>query len=252
MGSTIAETTHPTGPAAASPMITSGTPMSRPTAAASAVTKLTPRGYARRLDSVMSPKTTDRKRLAVAAGLAALFLGLWLVVSRGLDDADVAAPPVTTGSSAPPQPTTPPAPTAKPAAPFVRLTAVGALDPEGDGRERDEEAPLAVDGRRDTTWRTERYSSFFKNGVGLVIDMGRRLRVERVVVDAASPGARAAIRLGDRPDGPFATVAAGRPLSGRTTFAVARRPGRYVVVWIVHVPDGSAAVLCEVRVRARR
>jgi hypothetical protein len=196
----------------------------------------------------MSPKTTDRKRMAVALGLVALFVGLWLAVSRGLDGPDVAAPPPATAPSAPPPPT-PPAPSAAPA-PFVRLVAVGALDPEGDGRERDEEARLAVDGRRDTSWRTERYSSFFKDGVGLVLDMGRRRRVEQVVVDAASRGATAAIRLGDRRNGAFATVASPRPLAGRTTFRVGKRVGRYVVVWIVDVPDGSAAEIAEVRVRA--
>jgi hypothetical protein len=198
----------------------------------------------------MAPKRTDRKRIAVALGLGVLFVGLWLAVSRGLDGPQVAAPPATTEPTGPPPPPTPPARRAAPA-PFVRLVAAGALDPEGDGRERDEEARLAVDGRRDTSWRTERYSSFFKDGVGLVLDLGRRRRVERVIVDAASDGARAAIRLGDRRDGAFATVAAPRPLAGRTTFPVGNRAGRYLVVWIVDVPDGSAAEIAEVRVRAR-
>ena len=85
----------------------------------------------------------------------------------------------------------------------MRLSAAGALDPEGDGRERDEEAGLAVDGRQDTAWRTERYASFFKEGVGLVLDAGRRVRLERVVVDA--PGGRR-----PRRDPPRATSATGR------------------------------------------
>ena len=131
-------------------------------------------------------------------------------------------------------------------------TAAGALDPEGDGRERDEEAGLAVDGRRDTAWRTERYSHFFKDGVGLVLDAGRRVRVERVVVDVPARGASAAIRLGEERDGPFRTVAPARPLNGRTRFTVAKRPGRYVVVWVVAIPDGEAAEISEVRLRARR
>ena len=70
----------------------------------------------------------------------------------------------------------------------MQLTAAGAFDPEGDGRERDEEAPLAVDGRKETAWRTERYSRFFKTGVGLVLDAGRRVRVEQVVLDTPTPG----------------------------------------------------------------
>ena len=191
------------------------------------------------------------ERIAVAAGLGVLFLGLWLAISRGLDE-DSAVPPAAPVPAPQSQAPARPKPAAPRPAPFVRLTAAGALDPEGDGRERDEEAGLAVDGRRDTAWRTERYSSFFKDGVGLVLDAGRRVRVERVVVDAPARGASAAIRLGDERDGPFTTVAPARPLNGRTTFTVARRPGRYVVVWVVAIPDGGAAEISEVRVRARR
>ena len=193
-----------------------------------------------------------RDRILGGVALGALLVGLGVAVSTGLDgdegDGAVSAErPVTTTAPA----ATTPRPTRPRPAPFVRLTAVGALDPEGDGRERDEEAGLAVDGRRDTAWRTERYSSFFKDGVGLVLDAGRAVRVERVVIDVPGPGARAAIRLGSRRDGPFATVTPPRALTGRTTFTVARRPGRYIVVWIVGLPDGDAAEISEVRVRAR-
>jgi hypothetical protein len=243
--------TQPTGPASVSATISSGTPMSKPMAAASAVTKLTERGYARSptTGAMGTRSPIPLERIAVAAGLGVLFLGLWLAISRGLDE-DAAGPP--RAPVAAPQPRTParPKPAAPRPAPFVRLTAAGALDPEGDGRERDEEAGLAVDGRRDTAWRTERYSSFFKDGVGLVLDAGRRVRVERVVVDVPARGASAAIRLGDDRDGPFATVAPARPLNGRTTFTVAKRPGRYVVVWVVAIPDGQAAEISEVRVHA--
>ena len=51
---------------------------------------------------------------------------------------------------------------------------------------------------RDTSWRTERYRSFFKDGVGLVLDAGRAVRVEQVVVETPTPGYRAEIRLGAR------------------------------------------------------
>ena len=184
--------------------------------------------------------------------LGALFLGLWLAVSTGLrEEEETATPEPPAAATQPSTPKPSPKPTPR-AAPFVRLSAAGALDPEGDGRERDEEAALAVDGRQDTVWRTERYSSFFKEGVGLVLDAGRRVRVERVVVDAPAAGGRAAIRLADERDGPFVTVSPPRALrGGRTTFPVARRPGRYVVVWIVEVPDGGAVEVAEVRARAR-
>ena len=194
----------------------------------------------------------DRDRSVAVVALGALFLGLWLAVSLGLredeESATPAPPPTATEPAAAKAPT--PAPLQR--APFIRLSAAGAFDPDGDGRERDEEAGLAVDGRRDTAWRTERYSSTFsKEGVGLVLDAGRRVRVERVVVDVPSAGGRAEIQLGDEREGPFATVSPARSLSGRTTFPVARRPGRFVVVWVVDVPTGGAVEIAEVRARAR-
>jgi putative peptidoglycan lipid II flippase len=190
-------------------------------------------------------------RLVAGGALAVLLLGLAYAVKQGLDDGGASS----AAAPAPPVTTTPPKKTPRPApprpAPFVKLTAAGAFDPEGDGHERDEEAPLAVDGRPDTFWRTERYARFFKTGVGLVLDAGRRVRVEQVVVDSPTPGIKAAIRLGNSPQGPFSTVAKARTLNAQTRFAVAKRPGRYVVVWVTSLPPESAGEIGEVRVRAR-
>src|SRR6185312_16120088 len=189
-------------------------------------------------------------RVLATVALAAFLVSLGAAVLLGLGDDESAAvrpPAPTTGTTTPTreQPARP-----KPA-PFVKLTAVGAFDPEGDGQERNEEAPLAVDGRASTFWRTEHYSSFFKSGVGLVLDMGRRARGERVLVDAPAPGSTAEIQLGDSPQGPFRAVTPARALTPRTSFSVPRRTGRYVVVWITGMPQDSAAEVSEVRVRAR-
>jgi hypothetical protein len=193
----------------------------------------------------------DMQRL-VAAGALALFLGgLGLAVARGLEknDGSTSASPAPAATAPPPARSTPaPGP---PPARFVALTAGGAFDPEGDGRERDEDAPLAVDGRPETFWRTERYSRFFKDGVGLVLDAGRRVRVEQVVVDTRTPGIRAEVRLGVAREGPFTKASPSRTLTARTRFPVARRPGRYVVVWVTALPPESAGEISEVRVRAR-
>jgi hypothetical protein len=189
-------------------------------------------------------------RLVAGGALAVLLLGLGYAVKQGLDDGGASS----AAAPAPPVTTTPPKKTPRPApprpAPFVKLTAAGAFDPEGDGHERDEEAPLAVDGRPDTFWRTERYARFFKTGVGLVLDAGRRVRVTQVVADTATPGIRAEIRLGSTPNGPFARVSASKTLTARTVFPVAKRAGRYVVVWITALPPESAGEISEVRVRA--
>lgn len=189
-------------------------------------------------------------RLLAAGALAALLLALGWAVASGLDDDEAAspAPParetvVTTSRT---KPTKPPAARAR----LVKLTAAGAFDPEGDDHERDEEASLAVDGNESTFWRTERYARFFKSGVGLVLDAGRPIRVRQVVVDSPTPGVRAEIRLGSSRTGPFTRVSAARTLSARTTFPVAGRTGRYVVVWITGMPAESAGEVAEVHVRA--
>jgi hypothetical protein len=196
--------------------------------------------------------TPSGRRLLVAGALATFLVGLGLAVVLGLGDE------ATTTTGASPATPTPPRQQAKPrvqrppTARLVSLTAAGAFDPEGDGRERDEEASFAVDGRRDTFWRTERYSNFFKNGVGLVLDAGRRIRVEQVIVDSPTPGIQAEIRVGWARGGPFATAARARTLAARTRFPVGRRPARYIVVWVTEMPPESAGEIAEVRVRARR
>ena len=189
-------------------------------------------------------------RILAAGALAVLLLALGWAVANGLDEDDAASQAPATRETA--VTTTRPKPTTRPVARarFVKLTAAGAFDPEGDGHERDEEASLAVDGDRSTFWRTERYSRFFKTGVGLVLDAGRRVRVRQVVVDSATPGVRAEIRVGSSRTGPFTRVSAAKTLTARTTFPVAGRAGRYVVVWVTALPPESAGEVAEVRVRA--
>jgi len=196
------------------------------------------------------PNGITSARLLAAGALAVLLLALGWAVANGLDEDDAAsqAPPTreTVATTTRPKPAKPPAARSR----FVKLTAAGAFDPEGDGHERDEEAPLAVDGNRSTFWRTERYSRFFKTGVGLVLDAGRAVRVRQVVVDSATPGVRAEIRIGSSRTGPFTRVSAAKTLTARTTFPVAGRAGRYVVVWVTALPPESAGEVAEVRVRA--
>lgn len=200
----------------------------------------------------MRPVSHTTGRLLAGGALAVLLVALgWAVVNGlGSDDSSSSASPAPATVAAPPKPK--PKPSARRPAParFVRLTAAGAFDPEGDGHERDEEAPLAVDGSPSTFWRTERYSRFFKSGVGLVLDAGRRVRVRQVVVDSPTPGIRAEIRLGSVRTGPFTRVSPPRTLTARTTFPVSGAAGRYVVVWITALPPSSAGEVSEVRVRA--
>jgi hypothetical protein len=124
----------------------------------------------------------------------------------------------------------------------IKLVAVGPYDPPpGDGTENDAEVPNAVDGNPATSWSTEHYTSgFFKHGVGIVLDAGRRRRISRVLVATDEPGSRAEIQLANTPTGPYRVVSAARALTGTTYFALKRRAsGRYVLVWLTALPSAS-------------
>jgi hypothetical protein len=187
----------------------------------------------------------------VAAGALVVFFVVMLVIVLTSDGGDNKTTEPTTTSRVTTRTTTRQATTPRPrGTPRVRLSAVGAYDPEGDGHENDDLAPLAVDGDATTFWKTERYHSFGKTGVGLVLDARRVRPISRVVVSTDTAGSSAEIEVGRNPNGPFNLVTRAQPLTGTTTFKLAKRPiGRYVVVWITALP-GSAGEAHVTEVRA--
>jgi len=133
----------------------------------------------------------------------------------------------------------------KPPAP-IKLAAVGAYDPQGDGHENDSSAGLATDGDPTTAWHTEHYRTWFKPGVGLVIDAHRPVRAKTVTLRTDSPGFTAEILAGSSPRGPFVHVSGSRDTTATTGFALReQRPYRYLVLWITKIADGSAASVNE-------
>ncbi|MGL6279065.1 MAG: hypothetical protein ACRC50_05865 [Gaiella sp.] len=189
-------------------------------------------------------------RTLAASGLAVLLLGSGYAVVSALGEGDGGAEPegTTTQEAAPTTPARPRAPRVA----RVKLVAVGAFDPEGDGRESDELAARAVDGDVRTAWATERYESFFKSGVGLVLDAGSVRRLQRLDLLTGTPGFSAEIRAGASPRGPFVVVGPEQRVDRLTQFSLGGRRARFVVVWVTDLPDGSAAEVAEVRLRARR
>jgi eukaryotic-like serine/threonine-protein kinase len=126
----------------------------------------------------------------------------------------------------------------------IRLTGVGAYDPEGDEAEHDSEAPNATDGDPATYWRTETYSSFSrtKPGVGVVVDAGAVVEPSQITVRTDTPGFKAEIRAGGSPSGPFDTkVSDNKTVEESTTFDLTNAEAQYFVVWITDL-DGVAHV----------
>ena len=130
----------------------------------------------------------------------------------------------------------------------VQLQAVADFDPHGDNREEHPElVEFATDGNRETSWSTETYNSFEKDGVGIVVDAGSPVELSRLTVVTDTPGFTAMILAGKRAEGPFEDVSESQELEGRTSFEVDTRgdPFRFYLIWITALE--SAAHVNEVR-----
>ncbi len=196
------------------------------------------------------PEGSSTTRVLAAIGLAALLGGILVIMLSSREGSGTQSAPVdaTTTTAA----TTPKTAPTKPKSVRVAAKAVGTYDPEGDQTENDSAVGLATDGVLTTAWKSERYQrSFFKSGVGLVVDAGRAVKANRVVVATDTPGYSADIRVGSSPGGPFVSVSKEKQTTARTTFVLAPRSGRYLMVWITSMPDGGAAAVNEITVTAK-
>lgn len=135
-----------------------------------------------------------------------------------------------------------PTATAPPTVTLKPVSAAAADDPQA--------APLAIDSSASTFWHTSYYlsSPYFgnlKKGTGLVLDMGKPVKISQVQVQFGStPGANVQIKVDNSglPPGPDAagslpTVAQANGIGGSYTFTM-KKPatGRYVVVWLTKLP----------------
>jgi len=120
------------------------------------------------------------------------------------------------------------------AADAVELQGVASFDPPpGDQEEHSERVQDATDGDPATYWTTERYNSFSKPGVGLVLDAGESRELTQLAVTTDTPGFTAEIRAGDSPKGPFdSVVGPSRTVRESTTWDLAGTNAQYYAVWI--------------------
>ena len=132
----------------------------------------------------------------------------------------------------------------------VRLSAVADYDPDGDATEHPEAVELATDGDPATYWRTETYSSFSKEGVGIVLSAEEPVALSRLVVVSGEPGYRAKIQAGSSEGGPFEDVSGEQTVGERTAFALDTGGEEYAfyVLWITDL--SGRATVSEVRARS--
>jgi serine/threonine-protein kinase len=126
----------------------------------------------------------------------------------------------------------------------VHLVASNAYDPHGDGQEHDEEVANATDGDVRTYWETEDYRGSvtfgnLKDGVGIVVDAGRPVKLGTLSVVTDTPGYVARVEAGSSPTGGFTPVSPSQTVRGKTTFALSVDPARrYYLVWITRLAEG--------------
>jgi Protein kinase domain len=145
-----------------------------------------------------------------------------------------------------PQSTEPPATTARSTP--VTIAEAHSFDPltrDPDKQENERRAGLAIDGDRDTVWPTEGYNDnlgpLFKQGVGLVLDLGSPKAAGRLTL-TLPPGDGAKLTIygsDDRPD----TLAGWEELAGpetageRAAFDLGGGRHQYLLVWFTSLPQ---------------
>jgi hypothetical protein len=121
------------------------------------------------------------------------------------------------------------------------------------GDENDDLAGYAIDGNPATAWQTQHYYgnpvfSGLKTGTGLILDMGRAVRLRSVTVAFGSvPGADVSIEVGNDNTraastlSTFTTVARARDIGGTYTFTcTGPARGRYVLIWFTKLPPAGS------------
>ncbi|HSE54804.1 MAG TPA: protein kinase family protein [Nocardioidaceae bacterium] len=137
----------------------------------------------------------------------------------------------------------------------VSLAGVSDLDPPpaGNGEENPEQAGLAIDGDPSTAWQTMEYYGnpkfgLLKDGVGLVVDLGRQQEVSSAQVTVQ--GSPTSLEILAAPDGSgqptsvdnLRRVASANGVGGKANLDFGR-PVRtqYLVVWLTSLPPAEGA-----------
>lgn len=216
----------------------------------------------------------DRQSRMVLAGVAfALVVGLVLAVfslrdfGRSDEPRSSSVSPVTATADDEPVAVTPtPAPTTPAVTPSPSATAAGAiaadataLDPQGDQEENDQDAPLVLDGKTSTQWRSVRYNSAafggLKKGVGLAIELETPARISSVELDVRGSGGEVELRGSDSDDDiDGSTVLDTADLDGDSVTLTNDSTDSfdYVIIWFTRLPKAGGEYrveVSEVRVR---
>ncbi len=192
--------------------------------------------------------------LGMLAGLIVLAL---LIALPGLFRSPGGSPaaPEPTASAAPAKPGSAPAapapaaPSASSAAPIatgatLALASASGFDPDGDKRENDAQAPLAIDGDPATSWKSEGYLNgpaiAGKKGVGVIVTLAKESSVSAVTLTLPEEPQDVSVYLADREslDGAQLLGTAQAARGSAELSATSPLTGRYIIVWFTKAaPD---------------
>ncbi len=167
--------------------------------------------------------------------------------------AETSVPGETAGASLAPAPTATPSATPTEKAVPVEIKSATAIDPQGDGEENSEDAPLAVDGKKSTSWGSKTYTTAnfgqLKKGLGLAIELRRSAAVSSAQIDVAGTGGRVQVRTAEKPEYEGSTsLGSGSFEDGKVTVDAKGDVDatKYVIVWFTELPSVEGKYRLEV------
>jgi hypothetical protein len=223
-----------------------GHPYGADTAIIPAVEALTRTGRTPLLAGKTSPLLARRRRnrIGLAAGVAVLGVAVAGLFWRG----PTIYPHFIThsGGSTP----TPTQATDATTAATITPRSVVEFDPYGDHTDPHvDEAPLAIDGKADTAWRTQTFGSAalgnLKPGVGLLVDLGETRTVSAVQLDLLGDGTTVSLLESNESQAPtsdhqMTRVARATDAGSHLTLRPSEpHAARYWLVWITKLPPGN-------------
>lgn len=143
----------------------------------------------------------------------------------------------------------------------VKIAGAIGFDPLGDGEERNELAALAIDGSATTDWHTETYGGpdfgRLKEGVGLLLDLGKETRLTQAVIDFGESGGTVELRTGTSPEpDSLKTFLTRKDVTGKVTFDLnGSSATRYLLVWFTELPphgQGYRTMIRDVKLMAAK
>ncbi|WP_242882936.1 protein kinase family protein [Actinomadura litoris] len=198
----------------------------------------------------MPRRPANRALLGVAAAALTVIVGLG---AWALTDKSSGNKPKTGGvtdqtkTSAPPKPT------------VSKLTvqnADGFEKPIGGHHDQafQRDTGLVIDGKPSTLWQTQSYADTdfgnYSKGIGVMLNMGRPVKVSAVKVYTPEAGGALQVKIGNSPSGADMRPVDRQPgTGGELTYSVSPQvSGQYILVWFTKLPSSLKGKIGEVAV----